>query len=106
VEEGAVVTSDIWGLEAYVNYTSTGTMYNWEYQGEDEDWGSVTYLKDTDGNYKLLDDPMRFDSITAANNAGDEKTLALQYEGWMMGLPTMYEELMKNDWVMTDEISE
>jgi len=103
-EEGAVVTDDKWGLQAYVNDEQTDDMFNWEYQGENENWGSVTYLKNTDGTYKLLDDPMRFNSITATNNADQEKTLALQYDGWMMGLPMLHEELMKNDWVMTDEI--
>jgi hypothetical protein len=103
-EVGAVVTDDKWGLQAYVNDEQTDDMFNWEYQGENENWGSVTYLKDTDGSYVLLDDPMRFNSITAYNNAGEGKTLALQYDGWMEGLPMMYEELMKNDWVMSDEI--
>ena len=106
VEVGAVVTDDKWGLQAYVNDEQTDDMFNWEYQGENENWGSVTYLKDTDGAYVLLDDPMRFNSITATNNAGEEKTLALQYDGWMMGLPNMHEELMKNDWVMSDEIAD
>ena len=103
-EVGAVVTDDKWGLQAYVNDEQTDAMFNWEYQAEGENWGSVTYLKDTDGAYVLLDDPMRFDSITATNNAGEEKALALQYDGWMMGLPMLHEELMKNDWVMSDEI--
>lgn len=33
---------------------------------------------------------MRFETISAQNGAGDTKTLALQYDGWMMGLPNMY----------------
>jgi len=45
-------------------------------------------------------------SITATNGAGEEKTLALQFDGWMMGVPEMYNELQKNDWVMTDEIAD
>jgi hypothetical protein len=103
---GAVVTEDKWGIQAYVNDEPTDDMFNWEYQGENENWGSVTYLKDTDGTYVLLDDPMRFESITAYNNAGEQKTLALQYDGWMMGLPNMYDELMKNNWVMSDDIAD
>jgi hypothetical protein len=79
-------------------------MYNWEYSGSGG-WGSVTYLKNGDGSYKLLDDPMRFNSFTAQNNAGDDKALALQYDGWMMGLPMLYDELMKNNWVMTADLS-
>jgi hypothetical protein len=101
---GDLVEKNLWGLEAYDGGGATGTMYNWEYSGNGG-WGSVTYLKNGDGSYKLLDDPMRFNSFTAQNNAGDDKTLALQYDGWMMGLPMLYDELMKNDWVMTADLS-
>jgi hypothetical protein len=79
-------------------------MYNWEY-ASNGGFGSVTYLKNGDGSYKLLDDPIRFDTITAKNNADVNKTLALQYDGWMMGLPNLHGELMKNDWVMTDDLN-
>ena len=105
VTVGGVVQQDLWGLEAFVGGVTQDTMYNWEYKGENENWGSVTYLKNADGSYKLLDDPMRFDPITATNKAGQEKTLALQYDGWMMGLPDMHQELGKNNWVMTDDIA-
>ena len=102
---GNVVENHIWGLEAYDGgVTATGTMYNWEYSNNGG-WGTVTYLKNEDDSFKLLDDPMRFDAITAKNNADEDKTVALQYDGWMMGLPNLYEELMKNDWVMTDELN-
>jgi hypothetical protein len=106
VAVGAVVARSMWGLEAYdAEGTATGIMYNWEYSSTGG-WGSVTYLLDSDDTYKLLDDPMRFDSITAQNNAGDTKTLALQYDGWFMGLPDLYQELEKNDWTMTTAISD
>jgi len=102
---GDVLASNRWGLEAYVDGAQTGTMYNWEYSSTGG-WGSVTYLLNEDGTYKVLDDPMRFDAITAQNNAGDTKTLALQFDGWMMGLPDLYMELSKNDWTMTTVISD
>ena len=70
-----------------------------------QDWGSVTYLLNADDTYKLLDDPIRFTSITAQNNNGVTKNLSLQYDGWMMGLPDMYQELEKNDWTMTSDLS-
>lgn len=106
VSIGGVVPNNIWGLEAYVNDQTTGTMFNWEYSNSGSGWGTVTYLKNTNGSYKLVDDPMRFDTITATNAAGEQKTLALQYDGWMMGLPMMYDELSKNNWLMTDEIAD
>jgi hypothetical protein len=84
--------------------------FNWEYDsdepGEMSDWGSVTYLLNDDDTYALLDDPIRFVSITAENNAGYTKTLALQFDGWMMGLPDMYQELQKNDWNMDDNVAD
>jgi hypothetical protein len=101
---GDVVEKHIWGLESYNLGVATGTMFNWEY-ASNGGWGSVAYLKNGDDSYKLLDDPMRFDTITAKNNADEDKTLALQYDGWMMGLPNLYQELMKNDWVMSDDLN-
>jgi hypothetical protein len=102
VAVGAVV-SNVWGIEADIDGTTVA--FNWEYSAEGG-WGSVSYLKNLNGSYKLLDDPIRFDSITAQNGAGDEKTIALQYDGWMMGLPEMYQELEKNGWTISDEIAD
>jgi hypothetical protein len=106
VEIGGVVQADLWGLQAYIAGNPLEAFYNWEYDAGDNDWGSMTFLLNADETYKLLDDPMRFESITATNNGGDEKTLALQYDGWMMGLPMMYDELAKNSWTMTPEIAD
>jgi len=105
VEQAAVgdVVSNVWGIEATINNETVA--FNWEYNA-DGGWGSVSYLKNLNGSYKLLDDPMRFDSITAQNGAAEEKTIALQYDGWMMGLPEMYQELAKNDWTISDEIAD
>ena len=99
---GAVAGS-VWGIEADIDGATVA--FNWEYNAEGG-WGSVSYLKNLNGSYKLLDDPTRFDSITAQNGAGDDKTVALQYDGWMMGLPEMYQELEKNDWTISDEIAD
>jgi hypothetical protein len=103
--EGVViggVVSNVWGIEATID--SETVAFNWEYSAHGG-WGSVSYLKNSDDSYKLLDDPMRFNSFTAQNGAGDTKTLSLQFDGWMMGLPDMYWELQKNDWTMTDDIA-
>ena len=113
---GAVVNKDIWGIVAYdgsnnqvLGSDSEPLAFNWEYDSDGadmQDWGSVTYLLNNDDTYKLLDDPIRFASITAQNNAGDTKNLALQFDGWMMGLPDMYMELEKNDWTMTEDVAD
>ncbi len=104
VAVGAVVTNQLWGLEAFDGSVTTGNMFNWEYSG-DGGWGSVTYLKNADGSYKLLHDPLLFTPIEATNGAKETKTLSLQYDGWMMGLPDMYMELEKNNWSITADIS-
>jgi hypothetical protein len=67
-------------------------------------------------DYVILDDPVRFDSITVSVEDGvatvvpagteNAKTLALQFDGWMMGLPDMYRDLSRNNWVMDEEIAE
>jgi len=97
---GAIATN-VWGIRQ----EGSSTDFNWEYNAEGGR-GSVTYLKNINGSYKLLDDPMRFESITATNRAGETKTLVLQYDGWMMGLPDMHYELQKNDWVMTRTLAD
>jgi hypothetical protein len=94
---GDIVENGMWGLE-----TTDNVGFNWEYSG-DGGWGSVTYLMDENDDYVLLDDPVRFQSLEITHN-GSTKTLGLQYDGWMMGLPDLYWELERNDWEMTDDI--
>ncbi len=98
------VVSNVWGIETTLPGDNQPTAFNWEYSA-DGGWGSVTYLKNSDGSFKMLDDPIRFNSFTAQNGAGVTKTLSLQYDGWMMGLPDMYWELEKNNWTISDDIA-
>ncbi len=102
---GEVVTDDLWGLTAYVSDSATDDQFNWEYSA-DGGWGTVTYLVDSNDNYVILSDPVRFNTITTENNAGETKNLLLQYDGWMMGLPDLYMDLQNNNWVMTDELAD
>jgi hypothetical protein len=102
VEVGGIV-SNVWGVEALISGVTTA--FNWEYNA-DGGWGAVSYLKNEDGTYKLLDDPVRFNSITASNGAEEEKTLSLQYDGWLFGMPDMYQELEKNSWTMNSTIAD
>lgn len=104
IEVGGIV-QNIWGIETTFAGDDDPTAFNWEYSA-DGGWGAVTYLKNTDGTYKMLDDPIRFASTTALNGAGEEKTISLQYDGWMMGLPEMHWELEKNGWNMTEELAD
>ncbi len=106
VQAGDVVTQGVWGLVAYENDVATTQQFNWEYPRQGETWGTITYLLNTDSTYKLLDDPIRLNPVTLTNNAGQSKTLSLQYDGWMHGLPDLFEELRKNQFVMTADISD
>ncbi|MBI3611437.1 MAG: hypothetical protein HY204_12160 [Nitrospirae bacterium] len=105
VQPGDVLAQGQWGLMAYVSGVSTGVQYNWEYPRQGETWGTLTYLIDSNNNFKLLDDPIRLNPMTLVNHGGVSKTLSLQYDGWMHGLADLYEELRKNDFVMTADIS-
>ncbi len=83
--------------------------FNWEYSTGG--WGSQQFLCSTDcsvaANYMILDNPIML-SPFAVDTDGDtvaDKTLSLQFDGWMHGLPDMYHELAKNDWQMSADIS-
>jgi len=107
VSVGAVVTTGIWGLEAYdSNNQATGIQFNWDYPRDGETWGISQYLIDSNNNYVLVSDPIRFAPVNLINGAGVTKTLGLQYDGWMHGLPDMYEELRKNDFTMSQTLSD
>ncbi len=97
ISVGGVVETGMWGIEA-----DNGAAFNWEYS--EGGWGSVTYLMDnTQTEYVLLDDPIRFQPLEITHGS-TPKTLGLQYDGWMMGLPDLYWELERNDWTMTEDI--
>lgn len=123
-----VYTSGEWGLKAYnssglplmangtpvtvdqygnpVNPSQRPVEFNWEYSSGGNGWGAQTYLLDGNGQYVLLSDPILLQPVTLTNGAGQEKTLALQFDGWMHGLPDMYYELARNDWQMSQEIKD
>ncbi len=101
-----VVTSGQWGLVAYVDGVETDTQYNWDYPREGENFGKMTYLIDANDAYVILSDPIQLLPVTVNNNAGASKILSLQYDGWMHGLPDLFEELRKKDFVMDASISD
>lgn len=100
---GAQVVVDQWGMP-------TGAIrpvdFNWEYCNPSAGscWGAQTYLKDSSNNYAILDNPIALESISVTNRLGDAKSLLLQYDGWMHGLPDLYEVLRQNNWTFTTEI--
>src|SRR3569623_1151164 len=119
-----VLTSGQWGLQAYnvsdQPLDSTGTVvtvdangiptganrpvqFNWEYADPNSgnNWGAQQFLVNADGSYKVLSDPVTLQPLTVGS-----KNLSLQFDGWMHGLPDMYNELSKNNWVMTADIAD
>ncbi len=113
VTPGDVVAEGQWGLVAVdasdsdiVDGQGRPVQFNWEYPREGENWGTLTYLVDGNGAFKLLDDPIALAPVVLTNGAGDSKTLSLRYDGWMHGLPDLFEELRKSDFVVTQAIAD
>jgi hypothetical protein len=101
---GNVVTVDGFGV------ATGGTrpvQFNWEYSASGG-WGSQQYLKDGNGNYVLLSDPISLaaQSYGYSYQTGVSKTLALQFDGWMHGMPDLYQDLQKGGWTMTTALSQ
>jgi len=103
---GAVAQKGQWGLAAFVNGSNTGVQFNWDYPREGDMFGSQQYLKDASNNYLLLSDPIMLLPVVLTNKLGVQKTLSLQYDGWMHGLPDLFQELQKSNFVMTAAISD
>ncbi len=102
--DGTSVSVNEWGMSADPDLRPV--EFNWEYSTDDNGWGVQRYLLDGEGDYVLLSDPIQLQPIQVANGAGETKTVALQYDGWMHGLPDLYYELSKSNWQMSDEISD
>lgn len=103
---GEVVQKGQWGLAAYDANGNTGVQFNWDYPREGDMFGSQQYLKDASNNYVLLSDPILLQPVVLTNKLGVQKTLSLQYDGWMHGLPDLFQELQKSKFVMTAAISD
>jgi len=97
--DNAVVTVDGYGIPSGA---TRPVEFNWEYS--EGGWGTQQFLCTTDcsvaANYEILDNPIALDPVTIGS-----KTLSLQFDGWMHGLPDMYHELAKNNWQMTADLS-
>ena len=103
---GTAVTVDGYGIP---QGATRPVEFNWEYSTGG--WGTQQFLCSPDcsvaANYKILDNPIML-SPFAIDTDGDsvtDKTLSLQFDGWMHGLPDMYHELAKNNFQMSADIS-
>ncbi len=99
----AVVQSGQWGLVA----SGGAGQFNWDYPQSGQNWGTVQYLKNLDGTYKILDNPIRLQPIVLQNHHGDSKTLSLQFDGsWVNGLPDVFHDLQQNGFQLTQAIAD
>ena len=105
--DGTAVTVDQYGIPTTVGQRPV--EFNWEYSA-DGGWGTQQFLCAPDcsaaSNYVILSDPIQLQPLTIANGAGTSKTLSLQFDGWMHGLPDLYNELSKNNWQMSQTIAD
>lgn len=102
--DGALVTADPFTLAA----DQRPVEFNWEYSQQEGGWGTQQFLVNGDG-YVILSDPIQISVASGAavnaDGAPVNKPLSLQFDGWMHGLPDLYNELSKNNWVMDSNIS-
>lgn len=107
VEVGDIVEDDLWGLrvEGDTGPLAEGdTLFNYSYQGEENDFhGKVTYLLDSNSEYVLLSEPIRFEpfSLPSTNDVVNDipenqwLSYACAFDGHMSGLPDTAWELRK-----------
>jgi hypothetical protein len=100
--DGTAVTVNEWGFPAAGQ--PRPVEFNWEYSTGG--WGTQQFLLDGNGDYVVLSDPIQLLPLSATNGAGNTEMLSLAYDGWMHGMPDMYFELSKNNWIMSQEISD
>jgi len=109
---GDVVMDDWWGLRNQVDGSGSlapgDTVYNWTYQDQGESWGGVTYLKDANGDYALLSEPVRLDPITLQNSQDVDLgnpglAYQLTFDGHLHGLQDTWWELEKANFGGTAE---
>lgn len=105
--DGTAVTVDGFGIPT--DPSMRPVEFNWEYSA-DGGWGTQQFLCAPDcsaaANYVILSDPIQLQPLTVTNGAGASKTLSLQFDGWMHGLPDLYNELSKNNWQMSPTIAD
>ena len=98
------VTVDEYGFP--VDPTQRPVEFNWETPSDAQSWGKQRFLKDANGDYVILDNPVVLNNVAVQDSAGNAMgTLNLQFDGWMQGMPDVYGELAQNDWQMTPEIA-
>jgi hypothetical protein len=105
---GDVVTQGQWCLEAFdSNGTDLQQQFEWNYPQGSGNWGTQTFLYTGSGSsrtYTLLDNPISLSPLSLTVN-GVARTLSLQFNGWMSGMPDYSSALAINNGIITADIS-
>ena len=105
---GAVVSQSQYSLEAYdAQNNDLVLQYDWNYPGNGNNMGVQTFLYTTVGStrtYKLLDNAIQLAPLNLTVN-GTGRTLSLQYNGWLSGLPDYSSDLAMDNYLITPDIA-
>ena len=100
---GDVVSQGQWSMEAFDANGDLGLQYDWNYSNGNGGYGGQTFLYNTSGStrtYTLLDNPIQLAPLVLGS-----RTLSLQYNGWMTGLPDYSSDIAINNGIITDDIA-
>lgn len=106
---GDVVSQGQYSLEAFDGQNQDlGLQYDWNYPSSGNTMGIQTFLYTAAGTgraYHLLDNPIQLAPLDLTVN-GSPRTLSLQFDGWMHGLPDYSSDLAMDDYTITSAISD
>jgi len=102
------VSQSQYSLEAYdAQNNDLLLQYDWNYPGNGNNMGVQTFLYTTVGStrtYKLLDNAIQLAPLNLTVN-GTGRTLSLQYNGWLSGLPDYSSDLAMDNYLITPDIA-
>jgi hypothetical protein len=105
---GQVVSQGQFSMEAFdAGNNDLGLQYDWNCPNGNGNNGVQTFLYTTSGTtrtYTLLDNPIQLAPLNLTVNGGT-RTLSLQYNGWMTGLPDYSSDLAINNGIITSDIA-
>ena len=106
---GDVVSTQMGSLTGFDASGASQAQFNWDYpMSQGNGFGTQTFLYTVANGvttYKLLDQPIALAPLALVAGDGSSKTLSIQYDGWMQGLPQFNDQLAINGYTMTADIA-
>ncbi|MDY6934843.1 MAG: hypothetical protein SVZ03_11580 [Spirochaetota bacterium] len=98
-----VHTQSEWYMEG-----DNSKVYTWQYaMNENETWNIMTYLKDADGEFVYLDDPIFFATINGVDMNGDIVEInGAAYDGHLFGVADVWMMMNENDGVLSGDMKD